>query len=193
MDDGRVLQPATVEFGAARFYYDLILADFSDTPFAERARAEVLGDLRTNPGRRRSDSLVGRSVPGWQSTGTDDGHRSGRHHAAIDEPTITPVGSECRSRMRLESLRDASVKATRAWTHSPSNRLPLAARGNRPRRVAVGPHGSLTLLAACFIMLLSPAAAAISSVIDRSIAPISRPSTCRCSSPMHCDSIWASG
>jgi hypothetical protein len=36
------------EYGAARFYYDIVLKDYRDTPFAEKARAEV-GKLAGKP------------------------------------------------------------------------------------------------------------------------------------------------
>jgi len=36
------------EYGAARFYYDIVLKDFRDTPFADKARDEV-GEMAGKP------------------------------------------------------------------------------------------------------------------------------------------------
>ncbi len=48
MADGAVLQQRK-EYGAARFYYDILLKDYGDTPFAEKAREEVGRDRRQTP------------------------------------------------------------------------------------------------------------------------------------------------
>ncbi len=69
------------EYGAARFYYDLILADFSDTPFADKARAvvpDISGIFLTPP--QRLSWLVdlfpdGRSPEPIMATAPDDTNR----------------------------------------------------------------------------------------------------------------------
>ena len=83
MDHGGVLQPAH-EFGAARFYYDLILADYSDTPFADKARAESARSPESRR-RHRSGSRGSSTCSPTRNTGAYDGDRSGD-----DETSIRP-------------------------------------------------------------------------------------------------------